>query len=65
MAKATSATPALEKAGIAFKVHEYDYDPNAERIGMQAAQALGIEPARLKSTRTRAWADRSGLFDNG
>jgi len=50
MAKGTPATLALEKAGIAFTLHEYDYDPNAERIGMQAAQALGIEPARLLKT---------------
>ena len=50
MAKATPATLALEKAGVAFKLHEYDYDPNAERIGMQAAEALGIEPARLLKT---------------
>jgi Cys-tRNA(Pro)/Cys-tRNA(Cys) deacylase len=50
MAKATPATLALEKAGIAFTLHEYDYDPNAPRIGMQAAQALGIEPARLLKT---------------
>ena len=50
MAKATPATLALERAGIAFTLHEYDYDPNAPRIGMQAAQALGIEPARLLKT---------------
>ncbi len=50
MAKGTPATLALEKAGIAFTLHEYDYDPNAERIGMQAAEALGIEPARLLKT---------------
>ena len=50
MAKSTPATLALEKAGVAFKLHEYDYDPNAERIGMQAAEALGIEPARLLKT---------------
>jgi Cys-tRNA(Pro)/Cys-tRNA(Cys) deacylase len=50
MAKGTPATLALEKAGVAFKLHEYDYDPNAERIGMQAAEALGIEPARLLKT---------------
>ncbi len=50
MAKATPATLALEKAGVAFKLHEYDYDPNAERIGIQAAEALGIEPARLLKT---------------
>jgi Cys-tRNA(Pro)/Cys-tRNA(Cys) deacylase len=50
MAKSTPATLALEKAGVAFTLHEYDYDPNAERIGMQAAEALGIEPARLLKT---------------
>jgi Cys-tRNA(Pro)/Cys-tRNA(Cys) deacylase len=50
MAKGTPATLALEKAGVAFTLYEYDYDPNAARIGMQAAEALGIEPARLLKT---------------
>ena len=50
MAKGTPATIALQKAGIAFTLHEYDYDPNAERIGMQAAEALGVDPARLLKT---------------
>jgi Cys-tRNA(Pro)/Cys-tRNA(Cys) deacylase len=50
MAKSTPATLALEKAGVAFDLHEYDYDPNAARIGMQAAEALGIEPQRLLKT---------------
>ena len=50
MAKGTPATLALEKAGIVFTLHEYEYDPNAARIGMQAAEALGIEPARLLKT---------------
>jgi Cys-tRNA(Pro)/Cys-tRNA(Cys) deacylase len=50
MARGTPATQALEKAGIKFTLHEYDYDPNAERIGMQAAESLGIEPARLLKT---------------
>jgi len=50
MAKSTPATLALQKAGVAFILHEYDYDPNAERVGMQAAEALGIEPARLLKT---------------
>jgi Cys-tRNA(Pro)/Cys-tRNA(Cys) deacylase len=50
MAKATPATAALDKAGIAFTLHEYDYDPNAARIGMQAAEALGIPPERLLKT---------------
>jgi Cys-tRNA(Pro)/Cys-tRNA(Cys) deacylase len=50
MAKSTPATVALQKAGAAFTLHEYDYDPNAERIGMQAAEALGVDPARLLKT---------------
>jgi Cys-tRNA(Pro)/Cys-tRNA(Cys) deacylase len=50
MAKSTPATLALEKARVAFALHEYDYDPSAPRIGMQAAEALGIEPARLLKT---------------
>jgi Cys-tRNA(Pro)/Cys-tRNA(Cys) deacylase len=50
MAKGTPATLAVEKAGVAFKLHEYDYDPSAEKIGMQAADALGVSPARLLKT---------------
>jgi len=50
MAKSTPATKALEKAGIAFTLHEYDYDPNAQRIGLQAAEALGITPERVYKT---------------
>jgi Cys-tRNA(Pro)/Cys-tRNA(Cys) deacylase len=50
MAKGTPATVALSKAGVAFTLHEYDYDPDAARIGMQAAQALGVDPARLLKT---------------
>src|ERR1043166_7685460 len=50
MAKGTPATVALEKAGIAFSLHEYDYDPGERGVGAQAAQALGIEPARLLKT---------------
>ena len=41
---------ALTKAGVAFTLHEYGYDPNAERIGMQAAEALGVSPERLLKT---------------
>jgi Cys-tRNA(Pro)/Cys-tRNA(Cys) deacylase len=55
MAKATPATMALQRAGVSFVLHENDYDPNAARIGMQAAEALGVAPARLLKTRmTRA-----------
>src|SRR5258707_10208896 len=50
MAKGTPATIALSRAGVAFTLREYDYDPNAARIGMQAAEALGVDPARLLKT---------------
>ncbi|WP_129791729.1 Cys-tRNA(Pro) deacylase [Sphingosinicella sp. CPCC 101087] len=50
MAKATRATRMLEAAGIAFTVHAYDYDPGAERVGIQAAEALGQPPERLLKT---------------
>jgi Cys-tRNA(Pro)/Cys-tRNA(Cys) deacylase len=50
MAKATRATAALEKAKAAFTVHAYDYDPDADRIGMQAAEALGEPPGRVLKT---------------
>jgi Cys-tRNA(Pro)/Cys-tRNA(Cys) deacylase len=50
VAKGTPATVALEKAGVSFSLHEYDYDPNAERIGMQAAEALGVKAERLLKT---------------
>lgn len=50
MASATRATKALEAAGVAFTVHAYDYDPNADRVGLQAAEALGEAPERVLKT---------------
>lgn len=50
MSKKTRATEALEKAGVAFSVHAYDYDPDADRIGVQAAEALGEPPERVLKT---------------
>jgi Cys-tRNA(Pro)/Cys-tRNA(Cys) deacylase len=47
MSKSTRATKMLEQAGIAFSTHTYEYDGNADRIGLQAAEALGEEPARV------------------
>jgi Cys-tRNA(Pro)/Cys-tRNA(Cys) deacylase len=50
MSKATRATLALARLGIKFALHAYEYDPGAERIGLQAAEALGIEPHRVLKT---------------
>lgn len=50
MSKTTRATQVLSQAKIAFTVHAYDYDPGAERIGLQAAEALGEAPHRVLKT---------------
>src|SRR5262245_27424476 len=54
MSKATRATRLLQQAGFAFTIHEYGYDPDADSVGLQAAQALGEPPGRvLKTLMTR------------
>jgi Cys-tRNA(Pro)/Cys-tRNA(Cys) deacylase len=50
VSKVTRATKMLEQAGIAFTVHSYDYDPDADRVGLQAAEALGEPPERVLKT---------------
>jgi Cys-tRNA(Pro)/Cys-tRNA(Cys) deacylase len=50
MAKTTPATVALTKAGVSFTLHAYAYDPGGERIGLQAAEALGEDPCRVLKT---------------
>ncbi len=37
----------LEQADVAFSTHTYEYDGNADRIGLQAAEALGEDPSRV------------------
>lgn len=46
-------TPAIaiaEKAGIAFRVHQYEHDPNHDSYGEEAAQKLALDPARVFKT---------------
>ena len=50
MSKTTPATLALLKAGIAFELATYAYDPDADRVGLQAAEAMGVEPGRVFKT---------------
>ncbi len=50
MSKSTRATLALNKAGVNFTLHSYDYDPDAEYIGLQAAEGIGVEPRRVLKT---------------
>ena len=46
----TPATVALTRAGIDFSVHPYDHDPAAASYGMEAADALGLDPAVVFKT---------------
>lgn len=46
----TPATLAADKARIAYTVHAYEHDPNAASFGLEAAEALGIEPERVYKT---------------
>jgi Cys-tRNA(Pro)/Cys-tRNA(Cys) deacylase len=50
MSKVTRATQMLDKAGVKFSVHTYDYDPNADKVGIQAAESLGESPSRVLKT---------------
>jgi Cys-tRNA(Pro)/Cys-tRNA(Cys) deacylase len=46
----TPATRAARAAKVEFSVHEYAHDPRAESYGMEAAEALGLDPARVFKT---------------
>jgi Cys-tRNA(Pro)/Cys-tRNA(Cys) deacylase len=50
MAKGTPATLVLDRSGIAFTLHEYAYDPAADRVGLQAAEAMGVDPGCVFKT---------------
>jgi Cys-tRNA(Pro)/Cys-tRNA(Cys) deacylase len=46
----TPATVALTAAGIAFTTHPYAHEPTAASYGLEAAEALGVEPGRVFKT---------------
>ena len=50
MSRTTRATHFLTQARVAHSVHSYDYAPGGERVGLQAAEALGEEPSRVLKT---------------
>lgn len=56
----TPATAALRKAGIAFTEHPYAHDPSAASFGIEAAEALGLDPASVFKTLV-ADVERVGL----
>ena len=57
MSMATRATRALDAAGVAYRLHPYDYEAGvAVCKGLQAAAALGLAPDRVLKT-LMAWVD--------
>lgn len=50
MSHTTQGTILLTKLGIAFELHPYEYDPEAPRIGLHAAESLGIDPSQTFKT---------------
>ena len=50
MSRTTRATQVLTQAKVPFTTHSYEYDPGAERVGLQAAEALGEPASRVLKT---------------
>ena len=50
MSNSTRATAALDKAGVSYTVHTYAYDPNADHIGLHAADCLGVATETVLKT---------------
>jgi Cys-tRNA(Pro)/Cys-tRNA(Cys) deacylase len=46
----TPAIALLRKQKIVHRVHEYEHDPAAESYGLEAAEKLGVDPARMFKT---------------
>jgi Cys-tRNA(Pro)/Cys-tRNA(Cys) deacylase len=47
---ATQALKFLAAQGVEVSLHPYDYDPNADAVGLAAAAALGLDPALTLKT---------------
>ena len=46
----TPATALLAKRKVPYTLHSYDHDPRHESYGLEAAEALGLEPSRVFKT---------------
>lgn len=47
---ATPAIAAADRAGVEVRVHSYEHDPSAPSYGLEAAEALGVDPAQVAKT---------------
>ena len=46
----TPAIDLLKKKGAAHRVHSYQHDPKSASYGLEAAEKLGLDPARVFKT---------------
>ena len=46
----TPAVTALMRGGIDHELHRYEHDPDVESYGLEAAEALEVEPERIFKT---------------
>lgn len=46
----TPAIDLLKKARAEYRLHSYEHDPKAESYGLEAADKLGLDPARVFKT---------------
>lgn len=46
----TPATATLDRDGVQYTVHSYHHDPAAPSYGLEAAQALGLDPSSMCKT---------------
>ena len=50
MSHTTQGTLLLDRLGIAYTLHPYEYDLDAPRVGLHAAESLGIDPGQTFKT---------------
>lgn len=46
----TPATALLAKRKVPYTLHSYDHDPRHDSFGLEAAEVLGLDPARVFKT---------------
>lgn len=46
----TPAVRAAERAGIPFRLHQYEHDPAARSYGLEAAEKLGVDACQVFKT---------------
>lgn len=46
----TPGINAAKKANVSHRIHEYQHDPASESFGTEAAEKMGVDPARVFKT---------------